>query len=226
MGYMPSQMKLHNSYMAENVGDSMLSTEFLLTSLVVVLVPGTGVIYTVSTGLTQRWKASIAAAFGCTVGIIPHLTASILGLSAILHKSARVFQVLKYIGVIYLLYLAWTMWREKSAFKFEQKEHKNNVFQIALKGIMINILNPKLTIFFFAFLPQFLSTEVASITNQMIGLSVVFMFMTFVIFALYGIFASSVGSYLMKSSKAIKYVQRSFAAIFALMAIKLAFSEQ
>ncbi|MBI9051120.1 MAG: LysE family translocator [Anaerolineaceae bacterium] len=204
----------------------MLNTEFLLTSLVVVLIPGTGVIYTISTGLTQHWKASIAAAFGCTAGILPHLTASILGLSAILHMSARVFQVLKYVGVLYLLYLAWTMWRDKSAFRFDSKRNKNNAFQIAFKGIMINLLNPKLTIFFFAFLPQFISAEAASTTSQMIGLSAVFMAMTFVVFVLYGIFASSVGSYLMKSSQVIKYVQRSFAAIFAFMAVKLAFSEQ
>ncbi len=204
----------------------MLSIEFLLTSLVVVIVPGTGVIYTVSTGLLLRWRASIAAAFGCTLGILPHLTASILGLSAILHMSARAFQVLKIIGALYLLYLAWSMWRDTGAIKFDRTVEQRNAFQIALKGILINILNPKLTLFFFAFLPLFVSADAASPTREMLGLSAVFMGMTFVVFALYGILASGVSNYLTKSPKAIKRIQRSFAVIFAVLATQLALSKQ
>ena len=204
----------------------MLSVEFLLTSLVVVVVPGTGVIYTVSTGLTQRWRASIIAALGCTMGIIPHLTASILGLSAILHMSAQAFQVIKFAGALYLLYLAWSMWRDTGTLSFDRSDQKTGGFQIALKGILINILNPKLTIFFFAFLPLFISPDTISPTRQMMGLSAVFMGMTFVIFALYGILASKISTYLTKSPKAIKRIQRSFAVIFAVLAAQLAFSEQ
>jgi threonine/homoserine/homoserine lactone efflux protein len=204
----------------------MLSTEFLLTSLVVVVVPGTGVIYTVSTGLVLRRRASIAAAFGCTLGILPHLTASILGLSAILHMSARAFQVMKIAGALYLLYLAWSMWRDTGAIKFDRAVEKRNAFQIALKGILINILNPKLTLFFFAFLPLFVSAEATSPTVEMLGLSAVFMGMTFVIFALYGILASGVSTYLTKSPEAIKRIQRSFAVIFAALAVQLALSER
>ena len=204
----------------------MFSTEFLLTSLVVVLIPGTGVIYTVSTGLVLRQRASIAAAFGCTLGILPYLTASILGLSAILHMSARAFQVLKIAGSLYLLYLAWSMWRDTGTIKFDRSVEKRNAFQIALKGILINIFNPKLTLFFFAFLPLFVSTGTASSTAEMLVLSAIFMGMTFVVFALYGILASSVSTYLTKSPKAIKRIQRSFAVIFAALAAQLALSEQ
>ncbi len=204
----------------------MLSAEFLLTSLVVVLVPGTGVIYTVSTGLMLRWKASIAAAVGCTFGIIPHLVASILGLSAILHMSAQVFQFLKYAGSLYLLYLAWGMWRDKGTLKFDQSERKNNAPQIILKGFMINILNPKLTIFFFAFLPQFISPSSGSTTTQLIFLGAIFMLMTLIIFVVYGIFASSISASLIKSPKMLRRIQRSFAAVFTGLAIKLALSEQ
>ena len=135
----------------------LFDPEFLITSLVVVLVPGTGVIYTISTGLVHRWRASIAASFGCTTGILPHLTASILGISAILQMSARVFQAIKIIGALYLLYLAWSMWRETGALSFDTSAQKTTGFQIAFKGFLINILNPKLTLFFFAFLPQFIS---------------------------------------------------------------------
>jgi threonine/homoserine/homoserine lactone efflux protein len=204
----------------------MFSTEFLLTSLIVVLVPGTGVIYTVSTGLALRWRASIAAALGCTAGILPHLTASILGLSAILHRSAQVFQVLKIAGTLYLLYLAWSMWRDTGMLKFDRAAPKNNAFQIALKGVLINILNPKLTLFFFAFLPLFVSQDVVSPTQQMLGLGAVFMGLTFVIFVLYGILASGISSYLINSPKAVSRIQRAFAVIFAVLAVQLAFSKQ
>ncbi len=204
----------------------MISTEFILTSLVVVLVPGTGVIYTVSTGLVHRWRASLVAAFGCTAGILPHLTASILGLSAILHMSARTFQGLKFAGAFYLLYLAWGMWRDTGSLKLDQSSKKMNTSQIVYKGILINILNPKLTLFFFAFLPLFISSDAVSPTKQMIGLSAIFMGMTFVIFALYGILASGISKYLVNSPRKIRQIQRSFAIIFAGLAMKLALSEQ
>jgi threonine/homoserine/homoserine lactone efflux protein len=204
----------------------MISVEFLLTSLVVVLVPGTGVIYTVTTGLAHRWKASIAAALGCTAGIVPHLTASTLGLSAILHMSAQAFQIIKLVGALYLLYLAWGMWRETGSLKLDKTVTEVNGFQIVIKGILINILNPKLTIFFFAFLPLFVSPDAISPTKQMIGLSAIFMGMTFVIFVLYGILASVISKYLINSPKTIRRIQRSFAIVFAVLAVKLAITEQ
>jgi len=203
----------------------MINTEFLLTSLVVVLVPGTGVIYTVSTGLMQRGRASIAAAFGCTLGIVPHLTASILGLSAILHMSAQAFQVIKGIGAVYLLYLAWGMWRDQGTLKFDKSPAKVSGFKIIVKGILINILNPKLTLFFLAFLPLFISPEAVSPTQQMVGLSAIFMTMTLVIFVLYGLLASVISNVLLNSPPAIRWLQRSFALIFAGLAVKLALSE-
>ena len=204
----------------------MLSTEFLLTSLVVVLIPGTGVIYTVSTGLFLGWRASIAAACGCTAGIIPHLTASILGLSAILHMSARAFQVLKFSGAIYLLYLAWSMWRETGAFELNNPGKKFGIPQILFKGFLLNILNPKLSIFFLAFLPLFISPDGNHPAQQMLILSAVFMAMTLIIFMLYGFLASVVSRHFMGSSLLRIRLQRSFAAIFAALAAKLAMSEQ
>lgn len=204
----------------------MFSTEFLLTSLVVVLIPGTGVIYTVSTGLFKGWRASIAAAFGCTSGIIPHLTASILGLSAVLHMSALAFQLIKYGGVIYLLYLAWSMWRETGALKLNSQDSAKSLRQIATRGFLINILNPKLSIFFLAFLPQFVSHHTSAPMLQMFILSVVFMAMTLVIFILYGLSANYVRKYIVNSPKITTWLQRSFAAIFAVLGAKLVMTEQ
>ena len=204
----------------------MFSTEFLLTSLVVVLIPGTGVIYTVSTGLFSGWRASIAAAFGCTTGIIPHLTASILGLSAILHMSAIAFQVIKYAGVIYLMYLSWSMWRETGSLQVNPPDSTKSLWQIVVKGFLINILNPKLSIFFLAFLPLFVSPNVSSPMFQMLILSAVFMSMTLIVFILYGLLANYVRKYIVNSSKMTIWLQKSFAAIFAALGLKLAMTEQ
>ncbi|MCP4119069.1 MAG: LysE family translocator [Desulfobacteraceae bacterium] len=204
----------------------MFSTEFLLTSLVVVLIPGTGVIYTVSTGLFLGWRASIAAAFGCTAGIIPHLAASILGLSAILHMSAVAFQGVKFAGAIYLLYLAWSMWRDTDGINFNSPSPKNGVWQIAVKGFLINILNPKLSIFFLAFLPLFVSPTAPSPMFEMVVLSLVFMAMTLIVFILYGVLANGVRGYVVNSPKVILWLQRSFAATFAALGAKLAMTDQ
>lgn len=204
----------------------MLSTDFLLTSLVVVLIPGTGVVYTVSNALFLGWRASIAAAFGCTAGIVPHLTASILGLSAVLHMSALAFQTIKYAGVLYLLYLAWSMWRDTGTLKLDAPSCKKGLWQIATRGFLINILNPKLSIFFLAFLPLFVSPYSSSPTFQMLTLSVVFMAMTLIIFILYGLSANAVRKHVVDSPKATTWLQRSFASIFAALGAKLAMTEQ
>ena len=204
----------------------MITPEFLLASLVVVLVPGTGVVYTITTGLMLKWKASIVAAIGCTLGIVPHILASIFGLSALLNMSAQIFSILKGAGAIYLLYLAWNMWREAGTLDINKKSIETSVAQIIMKAIAINLLNPKLTLFFFAFLPLFISKNSPSPTVEMILLSTVFMGITFLVFAVYGILASGISTYLMNSSKAVKRLQRAFAAILAGFAVRLALSEK
>ena len=203
----------------------MFNAEFLITSLVVVLIPGTGVIYTVSTGIFMGWRASIAAALGCTTGIIPHLLASILGLSAILHMSAMTFQILKYGGALYLLYLAWSMWRETGSLTFHNPGLKKNYLQVVRRGFLINILNPKLSIFFLAFLPQFINTS-SSPLFQLCLLSLVFMLMTLGVFILYGISAHGAGLFLTNSARVYGKVQRAFALVFAYLGLRLAATEQ
>jgi threonine/homoserine/homoserine lactone efflux protein len=204
----------------------MINPEFLLASLIVVLIPGTGVVFTITTGLTLKWRASIAAAIGCTLGIVPHILASILGLSALLNMSARIFSILKLAGALYLLYLAWNMWREAGTLEINKESAERDVTQIIIKAIAINLLNPKLTIFFFAFLPLFVSKNSPSPAMEMILLSAVFMGMTLIVFALYGILASGISAYLLNSSKAVKRLQQAFAIILAGFAVKLALSEK
>jgi threonine/homoserine/homoserine lactone efflux protein len=205
---------------------NMIKPEFLLASLIVVLIPGTGVIHTVTIGLTLKWRSSLAAAMGCTLGIVPHILASILGLSALLNMSAQVFSILKIAGALYLLYLAWNMWREAGTLEINNKSTETNLTKIILKAIAINLLNPKLTIFFFAFLPLFVSKNSSSPTMEMIMLSAIFMGITLIVFALYGILASGISAYLMNSSKAVKRLRQAFAVVLAGFAVKLALSER
>ena len=204
----------------------MIKPEFLLASLVVVLIPGTGVVYTITTGLTLKWRASIAAAIGCTLGIVPHILASILGLSALLNMSAQVFSVLKLAGAFYLLYLSWNMWRDAGTLEINKKSTETSATEIIIKAIAINLLNPKLTIFFFAFLPLFVSKNSSAPTMEMILLSAVFMGITLIVFALYGILASGISAYLVNSFKTVKRLQQAFAVLLAGFAVKLALSEK
>lgn len=205
----------------------MISTEFLLTALVVVLVPGTGVIYTVSTGLLQGGRASLAAAVGCTLGIVPHLIASSLGLSAILHYSAVVFQVFKYAGALYLLFVAWSMWREAGSLTMEAESARprRGYWKTAARGVTLNILNPKLSIFFLAFLPLFVKTDGPAPLTQMLLLSLTFMAMTLGVFILYGLCAHGARTYFIAAPGRMHRLQRGFAAILAALGLKLALSE-
>ena len=202
-----------------------MSVEFLLTSLIVVLLPGTGVIYTLAIGLSRGFKASIAAAFGCTVGIVPAALASILGLAALLHTSAVLFQIIKILGVLYLFYMAWSILREDGALSVSEEKNKENYFSIAINGTMLNVLNPKLSLFFLAFLPQFVSASSLNPTASLLALAAVFMLMTFVVFVVYGACASLTRDYVITRPKVLLWMRRLFAGAFGFLGLRLASSE-
>jgi threonine/homoserine/homoserine lactone efflux protein len=202
-----------------------VSIAFLLTSLIVVATPGTGVLYTVAAGLSRGARASVIAAVGCTLGIVPHLLAAITGLSALLNTSAVAFQTLKYLGVAYLLYMAVSTLREKGALTVEQDTAPRPARKVIVSGILVNILNPKLTIFFFAFLPQFVSAGEPNAMLRMIELSAVFMALTLVVFVAYGRFAAALRSHILTRPKVLTWMRRVFAGGFAALAAKLAFTE-
>lgn len=204
----------------------MLTAEFLFTSLIVVLVPGTGVVYTVSTGLALGKRASFFAAFGCTLGIVPHLLATIVGLAAVMHTSALAFQALKWAGVAYLFYLAVATWRDKSAFEVQHLQRKGGALGLVTKAFLLNILNPKLTIFFLAFLPQFVEPRAASPLPQLLGLSAVFMAMTFGVFVVYGVLAHAFRKVVIESPRVQAWLRRGFAGAFAGLGAQLAISER
>lgn len=204
----------------------MLSLKFLITSLIVVLIPGTGVIYCVSTGLARGRKASLYAALGCTAGVLPHLMATVLGLAAIMHSSALAFEAMKYVGVAYLFYIACATWRDKSAFKLDQKPANSTALALVVRALLLNILNPKLTIFFLAFLPQFVPTGSTEPLYQLLLLSAVFMAMTFVVFLAYGLLAHAFRKAVVESARVQNWLRRGFAASFAGLGLNLALSDK
>ena len=203
-----------------------MTMEYLLTALVVVLLPGTGVLYTLAFGLSKGWQASALAAFGCTLGIIPHMMASIAGLAALLHTSALAFQAVKFLGVAYLFYMAWGILREGGVLEFQENNTSVSSGKIIRDGILLNILNPKLSLFFLAFLPQFVPAHSSNATFDMVLLAGVFMLLTLIVFLGYGICASATRRYVTSRPKVMRWLRRGFAGSFGLLGVKLALSDR
>lgn len=197
--------------------------EFLITSLIVVVAPGTGVIYTIGVGLARGAPASVAAAAGCTCGIIPHMAAAVAGLAALLHTSAILFQTFKWAGIFYLLYLAWSILKDDGPMQFDAGDDTGSFWNVALTGFLINILNPKLSIFFLAFLPQFVPAETGFPVMRMLFLSGIFMAMTFAVFICYGAFASKIRLNVQRTPSVIAWLKRGFACAFLVLGARLAF---
>jgi threonine/homoserine/homoserine lactone efflux protein len=203
-----------------------VNVEFLLTSFIVVVTPGTGVLYTMAAGLARGGRASVVAAVGCTLGIVPHMAAAITGLAALLHTSALAFQVLKYLGVAYLLYMAWSTLRERGALTVEEDAAPRSARQVIVSGVLVNILNPKLSVFFFAFLPQFVSEGESSAILHMLGLSAVFMLLTLVVFVGYGMFAAAIRSHVISRPQVLTWMRRVFGGAFLALGARLAMTDR
>lgn len=203
-----------------------MSIDFLVTSLIIVVSPGTGVLYTLAAGLSRGPRASVVAAFGCTLGIVPHMAAAILGLAALLHASALAFETLKYLGVAYLLYMAWNALKERGALRVDSQVGARSALQVTIQAILINILNPKLSIFFVAFLPQFVSVRDTHPVARMLLLSAVFMLMTFVVFVGYGLFAAAIRRHVVTRPQVLTWMRRAFAGAFVALGVKLALADR
>ncbi|WP_170349778.1 MULTISPECIES: LysE family translocator [Ruegeria] len=202
-----------------------MSLEFFLTSLIVVLLPGTGVIYTLAVGLGRGFRASLAAAVGCTIGIVPAALASIIGLAALLHTSALAFQLIKYLGVLYLFYMAWGILKDGGALEVNAEKSSVSHVKIAVTGTLINVLNPKLSLFFLAFLPQFLPAGTANAGLELIKLALAFMALTFVVFVGYGACAALARDYVIHRPSVMTWIKRCFSTAFGALGVKLALSE-
>lgn len=190
--------------------------------MIVILLPGTGVIYTLAWGLGRGFAASVVAAFGCTLGILPHIAVSVGGLAALLHASPAVFQAVKYAGVVYLLYMAWSVARDSGPLQVQEKAGDLHAGRIVTEGFLINILNPKLSLFFLAFLPQFIPARSAAPKLRMLALGGLFMLLTFVVFVIYGYFASLARRYVLARPKVMQWLRYAFAAAFVALGLRLA----
>jgi len=203
-----------------------MSLAFVVTSLIVIVSPGTGVLYTLAAALSRGSRASIAAAFGCTLGIVPHMLAAMVGLAAVLHTSALAFSALKWGGVLYLLYMSWQALREQGALAVDVRPDARSHARVIVTGFLINILNPKLSIFFLAFLPQFIAAGEGHVLARMLELSGAFMAMTFAVFVLYGLFAAAVRERIVTRPNVLAWMRRAFATGFAALGLRLAFADR
>jgi threonine/homoserine/homoserine lactone efflux protein len=199
-----------------------VSLAFLLTSLVIIAMPGTGALITLSAGVSRGARASIVAAFGCTLGIVPHLIAAVTGTAALLRASGFAFDALRIVGVAYLLLMALATWRDKSRLAVQDDQPPRSPVRVIGSAMLANLLNPKLTVFFFAFLPQFVPPHAPNELERLLLLSGTFMVMTLVVFVIYGIGAAAVRRHVIERPKVIQHVRLLFAASFVGLGIKLA----
>lgn len=201
-----------------------MSAEFLLTALIVCLAPGIGVIYTLSTALGGGARRGLLAALGCTLVTGLHLLAALAGLAALLHTSALAFQAVKFAGVAYLLWMAWTTLRGKGSLdvRADGSAVRTSALTIVWRGVLLNLLNPKLPIFFVAFLPQFIPAGAENTTALMVELGLGFVATTGAVMAGYALAAGAVRVWITGNATAMTWLRRAFAASFAALAVRLA----
>ena len=154
------------------------------------------------------------------------MAAAIVGLAALLYTSALAFEALKYLGVAYLLYMAWKTLRERGALQVKEGTGSRASSEVIFSAIAVNLLNPKLSIFFFAFLPQFVAADAPDRVARMLELSAVFMLMTFVVFVGYGLFAASIRRHVISRPRVLTWMRRCFAGAFVALGLKLAVAER
>jgi threonine/homoserine/homoserine lactone efflux protein len=205
--------------------ETSMTTDFLLTTLIIVATPGTGALYTLAAALGGGRRNAVIAAFGCTLGIVPHMLAAALGLVALVASEPRLFDLIRYAGIAYLIWMAIGLWRSGLA-REQDAEPRRQAGQIIRKAVLINLLNPKLSLFFLAFLPQFVDPADPAPLTTMAGLSLVFMAVTFVVFALYGLAAVTMRHGLVERPQRMRIVNRLLASGFVLMAGKLALAQR
>lgn len=203
-----------------------MGIEFLITSLVVVISPGPGALLTVAAGLSGGARAAAVTALGCTLGIVPHLLAAVTGLAALLHASATAFDVLRYAGVAYLLYMGWATWRSPAALEVRADAPARSTGGRIAGAMLVNLLNPKLSLFFLTFLPQFIAPGEAQPAERMAQLSLVFMAMTLVVFLGYGVFAARFRDQVLQRPSVLVWLRRGFAAAFVALGGKLALMQR
>ncbi|MGK9174342.1 LysE family translocator [Yokenella regensburgei] len=204
----------------------MIENDFLVTSLLIILSPGAGTLITLAAGLRQGTRGAVVTAAGCTLGVLPHMLAAVTGLATLLHASPLLFSVVKYTGVAYLLYMAWQTLRDGGLLSVDARGATLSYCSLIKQSVVANILNPKLSLFFLAFLPQFIAVHDTHPTRTMLMLSAIFAAMTFAVFSLYGIFASGVSHRIVENHRAMRCIRWGVALAFIAVGIRLALAGQ
>ncbi|WP_223881427.1 LysE family translocator [Nesterenkonia ebinurensis] len=201
-----------------------------MTSIVVTATPGTGALFTVAAGLTRGAHSGLVAAVGCTLGIVPHMVLALSGAAAVMAANPVAFGIVKWLGVAYLLYMGWGIWRQSGVFALpsneENEDTKPTVLRTIGSAVLVNLLNPKLTVFFFVFLPMFIDPNEPGAFAGMAGLGAVFMAITVAIFAVYGLCAAWVRQYVIGKPVVMHWISRAFAVSFVVLAGMLALTSQ
>lgn len=199
---------------------------FILASMLLTIAPGPDILYVITQSITRGKKAGFITVLGLCTGLIVHTAAAAFGISAILQQSALAFKILKYAGALYLFFLAWKALREKNPDLSQMQTKPKEGTSLYRQGILMNVLNPKVGLFFLAFLPQFVNMQAGNIPGQMILLGFLFMLQTILIFSAIAFFAGSLGQKLLKGPKIAKYINYAKAGVFVLIGAKLASADQ
>lgn len=199
----------------------MISLPYLITSIIVILLPGPGSIYTVSTAMNNTKEKSIIAALGCTVGIVPHLCLGILAMFMMHQLPDIIMNLIKLFGAMYLIYLGYKMLTDSGKITLSTTSKDTKSSKLFYEGILLNLLNPKLTLFFISFLPQYLIQNHSSYILQTISLGLVFMLLTLLVFVCYGVLANELRKRFLSSTSRMSWINKIFGILFILFAFKL-----
>lgn len=205
-----------------------VTLDFWIASIVVTATPGPGALFTIAAALSRGVRVGLVAAAGCTLGIVPHMALALSGAAAVLAASSVAFEVMKWFGVTYLLYLAWGTWRERGVLAPAQDDDQRGASpgRMISGAVLVNLLNPKLTLFFLVFLPIFVDPHAPGALFGMAILGGAFMAVTLAIFAVYGMCAGWLGRYVVGSPVAMMWISRLFALSFLGLAVVLALAQR
>jgi threonine/homoserine/homoserine lactone efflux protein len=207
------------------IGQSQL-IYFIAASAALTFLPGPDILFVLTQSISQGKMAGVATATGLCTGILVHTSAAALGISALIYESALAFEIVKYAGAAYLLYLAWQALRESGELVSSTPVRETDIFALYRRGIFMNVLNPKVALFFLAFLPQFVNLESGNIPMQMIFLGVVFLIQAWLIFSAISVFAGTIGDKIVHRPGIGKYINWGKAGVFTIIGVKLALSHK
>ncbi|MCM3713351.1 LysE family translocator [Alkalihalobacillus oceani] len=205
--------------------DSIAVVSFLGAAIVLTLMPGPDNLFVLAQSIAKGKQAGIATALGLCTGLLGHISAAVIGLSAVIYQSALAFTIVKYAGAAYLLFLAYKAFRAKETGFGPLSADPLDYRALYKKGVIMNLLNPKVSLFFLAFLPQFIHYEAGPVAGQMLVFGLIFLLQALILFSLISVFAGKIGTFLRKSPALARKINLIEGSLFAFIGLRIAFSE-